>query len=908
MNFASNIQLNGFKIYPIEISFCHNMNARNLIWLVICLLSAGNRVTLGQSVSSDTLTLQFDRVAQPPACYYPHKIVYTPRIGLALSGGGARGFAQIGVLQALEENNIPIDAIVGTSMGSIVGGLYAVGYSATQLEEIAKSIQWNEIMSDRPPRTSLFMGQKEEGGRAMIQMRFKDFKLALPQAITPGQKLTAILTSLTLRADQPISYEFDQFRIPFRAVACDLISGQKVVISHGNLAEAMKASSAVPLLLSPVIRDSMWLVDGGLINNIPVDEVKELDVDLVIAVDTVSKLRPRDGLAAPWEIADQVTSIMQREKNAAQRQKADVLIQVPLDDYKSDSFDNIGEMIQLGKRAAQDHVETIKHFLRSQTADPQPAPLRQVAAISVQCPDSLLQQLAEQIIQLRIRQQATKEAVYLSLVDIYRTGYFDDARSVVTMSDSSLTINYLLAPNPHLDTIIIKGNTIFPDSMLRAQVQSERGRPINYQQSQEDISRIIQLYKKNGYALAKISSIDLINGRLTIGIDEGIISAIVITGAERTHSYVLLREFPLKAGDIFNINKADEGINNIHSTDLFATVALEVIPREPHAELHLKVQEKAFRVLRMSYRYDLERQSIGLLELVDENILGSGNQLTLHSQYGQRHQVIKLQFRADRVFRSFIANKAEVFHQRHKHFYYDEGQQIGQYWQQHSGISLSVGQQIKRLGLFSIYATLESIELREISGSGYPTGRSDLKTIALQSIVDTQDRVPFPRRGKYYQFFYKLSSATFLGSQTSFVKLYSSLELFETFLKRNTIHPRLYWGTSDQTTPFIEQFRLGGQSSFYGLHEDERIGRHIIAGSLEYRYRTPFRLPIDLFWSCRYDLGGIWKNSQDINPQDFIHGLGTAIELRTPIGPMALAIGRATTARTVFYFSAGYHF
>lgn len=884
------------------------MNARKLIWLLIYLLFAGNRVALGQPHPADTLRLRFDRVVQPPACYYPHKIIRTPRIGLALSGGGARGFAQIGVLQIFEENNIPIDLIVGTSMGSIVGGLYAVGYSAAQLEAIAKSIQWNEIMSDRPPRTSLFVGQKEEGNRAILQMRFKDFKLALPQAITPGQKLTSILTSLTLRADYPISYEFDDFRIPFRAVACDLISGQKVVISHGNLAEAMKASSAVPLLLSPVVQDSMLLVDGGLINNIPVDETRALDADLVIAVDTVSKLRPWEGLSAPWEIADQVTSIMQREKNATQRQKADVLIQVPLDDYKSDSFDNIAEIIEAGKRAARDQLEQIKRIIQSKNDSREASPMRRVDTITINCQDSQLEQLAEQIIHLRIRQQANKEALYHSLADIYGTGYFADVWAIVTTSDSSLAIDYFLETNPRLDTIIVEGNTVFANSLLRAQVRSEIGQPVNYHQSQKDIAAIVQLYKKYGYALAKVQAIELINGRLTIRIDEGIVSAIAITGAERTHRYVILREFPLKAGDIFNINKADEGINNIYSTDLFSTVALEVIPRDHHVELNIKVKEKAFQLLRISYRYDLERQNIGMLELIDENFFGSGNQITLHGQYGPRNQAIKLHFRADRIFKSFIANKAEAFYYRNKHFYYDEGQQTGQYSQQHSGISLSVGQQIKRLGLFSIFATLETIELRQISGGGYPTGRSDLKTIALQSIVDTQDRVPFPRHGKYYQFFYKLSSATFLGSQTSFVKLYSSLELFETFLKRNTIHPRLYWGTSDQTTPFIEQFRLGGQSSFYGLREDERIGRHIIAGSLEYRYRFPFRLPFDVFCSFRYDIGATWKNSQDVNPQDFIQGLGSAIEFRTPIGRVALAIGRATTAQTILYFSAGYNF
>ena len=153
-----------------------------------------------------------------------------PKIGLALSGGGARGFAQIGVLQVLEENNIPIDAIVGTSIGSIVGGLYSAGYSPDQIENITENIDWTSIMVDTPPRTNLFVAQKQERGRAILQIRFKGTKIELPRAITPGQKLSSILTNLTLRADFQTSLNFDQLKIPFRALACDLITGRKVLL------------------------------------------------------------------------------------------------------------------------------------------------------------------------------------------------------------------------------------------------------------------------------------------------------------------------------------------------------------------------------------------------------------------------------------------------------------------------------------------------------------------------------------------------------------------------------------------------------------------------------------------------------------------------------------------------------
>ncbi len=885
------------------------MKNRYLTWFVAGLiLFLSKSDNFGQSIKIDTLSLEFGKIDFPPFCCIPHKLIKRPRIGLALSGGGARGFAQIGILQALEEQNIPIDIIVGSSMGSIIGGLYAAGYSPKQIEELSQNIDWSQIMIDKPPRTSLFIGQKQERGRAILQIRFKGLKPTIPQAITPGQKLMSILTNLTLRAAYQTSSNFDQLKIPFRAVACDLISGQKIIIDKGNLAEAMKASSAVPLLFSPVVKDTLLLADGGIINNIPVDEVKSFNVDLVIAVDTVSKLRPKDKLKAPWELADQVTTIMQHEKNVEQREKADVLIKVDLDNYKSDSFQQAIKIIEVGKIETANYIDQIKKLIQLNQRRRDSTNVYKINSLNIISKNTFSKKIAQKIIHSKIKKAASYHDVYLSLKDIYQTGYFDDVKSVCMIEDSLMTINYYLISKPILNSLEFEGNTVFSDSLIYAQIQSEHRKPINYYKSKADIARIIGIYKKNGYALIDINQIILSNDTLKIKIDEGTISSIIIEGNDRTKDYVILREFPLKPGDIFNINKANDGLNNIHSTGLFETVSFEVQRNNGQIQLKIKVKEKAFLLLRLSYRYDFERRSKGLIEVVDENFIGSGNQVSLRGQYGMRDQLLKFNFRADRIFKSFMTNNVDVFHQRTKNYNYTDGKQTGEYLQQESGISFSFGQQIKKLGIFSLIATLNSIHLKKIGGYGYPMGKFELKTIALQSIVDTQDQYPFPRTGKYYQFFYKMSSAKFLNSQISFIKLFNSLELYHTFLKRNTIHPKLFWGTSDMTTPFIEQFQLGGQSSFYGLREKERIGRHIVAGSLEYRYLFPFGFPINFYWSLRYDIGAIWKNQLNINPQDFIHGIGTSIALETPAGPICFSIGRSSTGKNVIYFSGGFNF
>jgi len=885
------------------------MIKKNQIYLLTFIISLfSHSILFCQVIQIDTLSLEFDKVDSPPFCFLPHRMIKRPDIGLALSGGGARGFAQIGILQVLEDNNIPIDIIVGASMGSIIGGLYAAGYSPKEIEDLSKSIDWSKIMVDKPPRTSLFIGQKQERGRVILQIRFKGLKPTFPQAITPGQKLTSILTNLTLKANYPTNSNFDQLKIPFRALACDLITGKKIIIGTGNLAEAMKASSAVPLLFSPVVKDTMLLVDGGLINNIPVDEVKSFDIDLIIGIDTVSKLRDKNKLRAPWEVADQVTTIMQREKNANQREKADILINVDLDAYKSDSFQQISQVIEAGRQEALKYIDQIKKMIQLNNTNRYSTKKYKIKALNIEPIERSLKKIALDIIQSRFQEYTSYQDIYLTLKSIYETGYFEIVKSFCIIEDSVLILNYHLIPKPLFNTIVFDGNSVFSDSTLIAQIRSEFGNPINYYHSKSDISRIIELYKKNGYALININQIQLIDDTLKIKIDEGTISSIIIEGNDRTKNYVILREFPLKPGDIFNINKADEGLNNIHSTGLFETISFEVLREKPKVQLKIKVKEKGFNLLRLGYRYDLERRSKGMLELADENFIGSGNQVSLNGQYGMRDQLIKFKFRADRIFNSFMTYTVDIFYNHQKNYNYIDGIQTGEYLQKESGFSFSFGQQIKRLGIFSVIATLNSFDLQKLSGYGYPQGKFELKTIALQSIVDTQDQFPFPRTGKYYRFFYKMSSAKFLNSQKSFIKLFNFLELYYTFLKRNTIHPKLFWGTSDLTTPFIEQFRLGGQSSFYGLREHERIGRHVVVGSLEYRYFFPFGLPLNFYGGIRYDIGAIWKNQLDINLEDFIHGIGISIALETPVGPITFALGRSSSAKNVFYFSGGFNF
>ncbi|MGL6043591.1 MAG: patatin-like phospholipase family protein, partial [Sandaracinobacteroides sp.] len=209
----------------------------------------------------------------------------SPRIGLVLGGGGARGFAHVGVLQVLEENRIPVHAVAGTSMGAVVGSLYAQGKSPAEITRIARAIPWTTVFNDTIPRSRLSYRRKRDERDVLINFRiaFDDRGLVLPKGVLRGQDL--FLTLAEQLADARAIDDFDRLAIPFRAVAADIETGQPVVMSGGDIATAVFASMSVPGGLPPVERDGKLLVDGGIVDNVPIEVVRSMGPTRIIVVD-----------------------------------------------------------------------------------------------------------------------------------------------------------------------------------------------------------------------------------------------------------------------------------------------------------------------------------------------------------------------------------------------------------------------------------------------------------------------------------------------------------------------------------------------------------------------------------------------------------------------------------------------
>jgi NTE family protein len=277
-------------------------------------------------------------------------------VTLVLSGGGARGAAHIGVLKVLEELRVPVDRIVGTSMGSIVGGLYATGWSPDEIERLFVRLDFRAILVDHPERGDKSFRRKLDDREFLIplKLRFKGPRPYIPPAALGGQRLETLLRTLEIESTD--ARDFDEFPIPYRAVAADLASGEAVVLAKGSLATAMRASMSVAGMFTPVVIDGRRLVDGGSAANVPVGIAQSLGGGAIVAVDITSPLGGEETLGSIFSILDQLNAFLtvgNRAKDIERLRPGDVLILPDLGDIAFGSFERVGEAIGLGEAAAR---------------------------------------------------------------------------------------------------------------------------------------------------------------------------------------------------------------------------------------------------------------------------------------------------------------------------------------------------------------------------------------------------------------------------------------------------------------------------------------------------------------------------------------------------------------------------
>lgn len=372
------------------------------------------------------------------------------RTGLVLSGGGARGLAHIGVLKQLEAQNVPIHAIAGTSLGAVIGGLYAAGYSAAELEKIALDLDWQDALSDNPSREDIPFRRKQDDRDFLVKQRlsFDRGRLSLPLGILQGQNLGLVLETLLVHTND--IDDFDKLPIPFRAVATDIATGEAVIFKEGHLPLALRASSALPGFFAPVKVDNRLLVDGVLANNLPVDVARQMGVDRVIVVDIGTPLKSANQLKTIIDVMDQTTGLLTRrntEEQLATLGPQDLLVQPELGDIGFSSFAEVRDAIEAGEQSLQN-----SNALQAFTAPPQqrivggnlaketPQRNPMIDAIEVRNSGKVADEVVRSMIRQEIGEPLNLSRLETDMGTIYGTDYFSRVNYEVVHGEDGNTL------------------------------------------------------------------------------------------------------------------------------------------------------------------------------------------------------------------------------------------------------------------------------------------------------------------------------------------------------------------------------------------------------------------------------------------------------------------------------------
>jgi NTE family protein len=359
-----------------------------------------------------------------------------PRVCLVLSGGGARGAAHIGVLKVLEELRVPIDCIAGTSMGSLVGGAYASGMSTDEMERLIAQVSTDLLFKEKPPRQDQDIRRKLDDRSNLfgIEVGLRGSELLFPKGVVSGVQLETVLRALSKVAG---FRKFDELPIPFRAIATDLVTGQAVVFSEGELANVMRASMSVPAAIAPAVIEGRMLVDGGLTNNLPVDVARRMGADIVVAVNLGTPLLKREELTSVLGVTGQMINILTEQNvqaSLASLKPTDVLIEPALGDFSAGNFDDLPKTVPIGEAAARAMQTKLAVLsvppeqyaaLRTRQMRPVPPDLRPVDEIRFTAMSRVNAATLENRLETRPGEPLDQQALDRDMRRLYGTGDFE---------------------------------------------------------------------------------------------------------------------------------------------------------------------------------------------------------------------------------------------------------------------------------------------------------------------------------------------------------------------------------------------------------------------------------------------------------------------------------------------------
>jgi hypothetical protein len=622
-----------------------------------------------------------------------------------------------------------------------------------------------------------------------------------------------------------------------------------VIFSDGDLAEAMRASISMPLVFTPYRMGKRQLVDGGVTENIPVEITKQQGADLVIAVDMSTDVVPEETLDLPWELTDRVTTIMHTERNKKSRELADILITPEIGAHSSTDFTQIDSLIQAGYEAAK--------------------------------------KIMPRILEMAGNHRKTPPARCLSFT----------SRQILNEFRLTLPERGLPPESYYYD-----GITLLPDTLLMSLPMGNDG--------MGRLSWIRREYQQHGFPLAHVTKMELgSDGVLFNRWEEGHIRSIEVSGLKRFESWALLREFPLRKGEVFDFRKAKKGVSRIYGNDQFQSVTLAVKSGNDGADLTLRVQERPSPQLRFGAGFSSERKGRGFVEFLHDNIGMVRGRFALFGKYAERDEVLRARWSVDRLFSTYFTSDETIYWTRQEDFFYDETHKPTQfYFFERSGADLWAGQGAARWGQLA-----GGIRYQDIRGGGVLNdANASMLLLSLRSLVDTKDSYPFPTRGV------KINAQYDYGAKVTgdrrFNRFTVNGDAHLPITHRVVVHGRMDYGWNDFQLPLWGQFALGGENDMLGLRSNERYGNSKFLGLAEVRYDLLSRFIADAYISTLYTIGAVSSDSDPYpNSRDYQHALGGAFALSTFLGPMTLTVAELLpsnygTGHTQVYLNLGHEF
>lgn len=845
-----------------------------------------------------------------------------PKIALVLSGGGARGIAHIGVIKILDKEKIPISCICGTSIGALVGGLFCLGYTPEELEEIALTTNWEELLSlkSEQERSEYFFDQKIIKDRTFLSFRFNNFKFTYPKAISLGWKFNSFLQKLVWKGGI-YSENFDSLRIPLRIATTDIATGSSLIFDKGNIVTVLRASSTIPLINAPVEIDTMVLVDGGLFANLPVDGCKSFHPDIIIAVNTTSPPLSRQELNKPWSIANQVVSILMNKFTYDAIKKVDFLIQPEIGNKSNNDFKHLDSLIYAGEHSTKNILNLLKQRIEKEKTRLLDS-VEQLIKKNFNISDSLFVAIygGTDSCYLVTMHEAAKFNYGTTFINFknYLDSISNDqkVRKITILSNvDSLERDTFMFKLKLVKEYYSKFDQILIENKIRKfdkEIDSITKNFIGYpaiEQNKKDLSiQITKFLAQKGYAFSKVSfteTVDKGSNIVKISIQPNFIEDIIIKNIS-ANNFIVQRELTIKKGDFLNPDKISQSWSNLLSTDLFTDLRIDFHqnPEKVTSTITIEGQERGTQIVNLPLRIDNERNLQGGLDFVQENLFNIGGRFIFSFLLGARNVLAKIELAQSRILNTQFTFSFETFFEKRGNYVFKkvlnlpinrfENERSDEIITENYGFSIRIGSQIERLG--NLFGKLRVQKQRyyyfkreEIKPAFYP-----INNVQIGLVYDSRDKFDFPTKGKFINAFIE-TPLNFPKEVVSFTKAYfSHINIFS--FKDITFQPQVSFGFADLLTPIPEFFSLGGNESLLSFREDELRGRQIFSAIVNTRYRLPYKIYFDTYITLQYGIGSAWSHFETIKIGDLKHSFGITLGFDTPIGPANFSIGKG------FYF------